>query len=53
MYGEDKDTEISWGKAVTTALKCTTATFLAALMWRRPLNSVLNHYRSQRVREDA
>ena len=27
-------------------IKCTAATFLAALMWRRPLNSVLNHYHS-------
>ena len=27
-------------------IKCTTAVFLAALMWRRPLNSVFNHYHS-------
>ena len=30
-----------WGKAAITALKCTAATFLAAFMWRRPLNSAV------------
>ena len=34
-------------------IKCTAAAFLAALMWRRPLNSVFNHYRSQKARKDA
>ena len=34
-------------------IKCIATAFLAALMWRRPLNSVFNHYRSQKVRKDA
>ena len=42
-----------FGKSCHHRIKCTVAAFLAALMWRRPLNSVFNHYRSQRVREDA
>ena len=49
----DKNMEISWEKAVTTAFECTTAAFLAALMWRRPLNSVFNHYRPQKTRKAA
>ena len=34
-------------------IKCTTAAFLVALMWRRPLNSVFNHYRLQKTRKTA
>ena len=34
-------------------IKCTTAAFLAALMWRKPLNSVFNHYRLQKTRKAA
>ena len=34
-------------------IKCTAVAFLTALMWRRPLNSVFNHYRSQKARKDA
>ena len=30
-----------------------TAAFLAALMWRRPLNSVFNHYRAQKSKKTA
>ena len=40
-------------KKLPPPIKCTTTTFLAALMWRRPLNSDLNRYRSQRAKEDA
>ena len=32
------------GKSCYHRIKCTTAAFLAALMWRRPLNSVFNYY---------
>ena len=32
-------------------IKCTTTAFLAALMWRRPLNSVFNYYRLQKTRK--
>ena len=49
----DKNMEISWEKAVTTAFECTTAAFLAALMWRRPLNSVFNYHRPQETRKAA
>ena len=41
------------GKNCHHHIKCTAAAFLAALMWRRPLNSVFNHYRSQKARKDA
>ena len=34
-------------------IKCTTAAFLTALMWRRPLNSIFNHYRLQKARKAA
>ena len=33
--------------------KCTIAAFLAALMWRKPLNSVFNHYHLQKTRKTA
>ena len=39
------------GKSCYHRIKCTAATFLAALMWKRPLNSVINRYRSQKVRK--
>ena len=45
--------EISWGKSCYHRIKCTTVAFLAALMWRRPLNSVFNHYRPQKIRKAA
>ena len=32
-------------------IKCTTAAFLTALMWRRPLNSIFNHNRLQKARK--
>ena len=41
------------GKNCHHRIKCTATTFLAALMWRRPLNSVFNHYRSHKARKDA
>ena len=47
----NKNMEISWEKAATTAL--TIAAFLAVLMWRRPLNSVFNYYRPQKTRKTA
>ena len=31
------------GKNCYHRIKCTTAAFLATLMWRRPLNSIFNH----------
>ena len=34
-------------------MKYITAAFLAALIWRRPLNSVFNHYHSQKIRKAA
>ena len=37
------------GKSCYHRIKCIAAAFLAALMWRRPLNSVFNHYRSQKT----
>ena len=36
------------GKSYYHRIKCTTAAFLVALMWRRPLNSVFNYYRPQK-----
>ena len=45
--------KISWGKSYYHHIKCTTAAFLVALMWRRPLNSVSNHYRLQKTRKAA
>ena len=30
-----------------------TAAFLAVLMWRRPLNSVFNHYHPQKIKKAA
>ena len=41
------------GKSCYYYIKCITAAFLAALMWRRPLNSVFNHYHSQKIRKAA
>ena len=41
------------GKSCYHRIKCTTAAFLAALMWRRHLNSVFNHYRLQKTRKTA
>ena len=41
MYEGDKNAEISKRKAVTTAFNAA-ATFLAAFMWRRPLNNVVS-----------
>ena len=32
-------------------IKCITAAFLAALMWRRPLNSIFNPYHSQKIKK--
>ena len=49
----DKNAEISEGKATTTTVICITAAFLAALMWRRPLNSVFNHYYFQKIKKAA
>ena len=39
------------GKSCYHRIKCITAAFLAALMWRRPLNSVFNHYHSSKIRK--
>ena len=41
------------GESYYHRIKCTAAAFLAALMWRRPLNSVFNHYRLQKARKAA
>ena len=41
------------GKSCYHCIKCTTAAFLTALMWRRPLNSVFNYYRPQKTRKAA
>ena len=41
------------GKSCYHHIKCITAAFLATLMWRRPLNSVFNHYHSQKTRKAA
>ena len=41
------------GKGCYHRIKCTTAAFLAALMWRKPLNSVFNHYRLEKTRKAA
>ena len=34
-------------------MKYITAAFLAALIWRRPLNSVFNHYYSKKIKKAA
>ena len=39
------------GKSCYHRIKRTTIAFLAALMWRRPLNSVFNYYRPQKIRK--
>ena len=41
------------GKSYYHRIKCIIAAFLASLMWRRPLNSVFNHYYSQKIRKAA
>ena len=41
------------GKSCYHRIKCITVTFLAALMWRRPLNSVFNHHYSQKTKKAA
>ena len=41
------------GKSCYHHIKCITAAFLATLMWRRPLNSVFNHYHSQKTKKAA
>ena len=41
------------GKSCYHRIKCITPTFLAALMWRRPLNSVFNHYYPQKTKKAA
>ena len=41
------------GKNCYHHIKCITATFLAALMWRRPLNSVFNHFYPQKIKKVA
>ena len=48
-----RDHENIFGKSCHHRIKCTTAAFLAALMWRRPLNSVFNYYRLQKTRKAA
>ena len=32
-------------------IKCVTAAFLTALMWRRPLNSVFDHLYPQKIKK--
>ena len=39
------------GESCYHRIKCTTAAFLTALMWRRPLNSVFNHNRLQKAKK--
>ena len=41
------------GKNCYHRIKCITAAFLVVLMWRRPLNSVFNHYHPQKIRKAA
>ena len=41
------------GKGCYHCIKCTTAAFLTALMWRRSLNSVFNYYHLQKTRKDV
>ena len=41
------------GKSCYHRIKCTTAAFLAALMWRKPLNSIFIYYRPQKTRKAA
>ena len=45
--------EISGGKSCYHCIKCTTTAFLAALMWKRPLNSIFNNYHLQKIRKAA
>ena len=39
------------GESCYHRIKYTAAAFLAALMWRRPLNSVFNYYNLQKARK--
>ena len=41
------------GKSCYHRIKCATTTFLAALMWRRFLNSVFNHNCLQKTKKAA
>ena len=41
------------GESCYHRIKCTTAAFLAALMWRRFLNSVFNHNCLQKAKKAA
>ena len=41
------------GESCYHRIKCIVAAFLTALMWRRPLNSVFNHYRLQKAKKAA
>ena len=41
------------GESYYHRIKYTAAAFLAALMWRKPLNSVFNYYRLQKARKTA
>ena len=41
------------GESCYHRIKCTIAAFLAALMWRKPLNSVFNHYCLQKSKKAA
>ena len=41
------------GKSWYHRIKCITAAFLAALMWRRPLNNVFKYYHPQKIRKAA
>ena len=41
------------GKSCYHLIKCITAAFLTALMWRKLLNSVFNHYHPQKIRKTA
>ena len=51
MYTEGIRTQKYLGKSCYHRIKCITAAFLAALMWRRPLNSVFNHLYPQKIKK--
>ena len=51
MYREGIRTQKYLRKKLLHRIKCITAAFLAALMWRRPLNSVYNHFYSQKIKK--
>ncbi|XP_065617077.1 uncharacterized protein LOC112015301 [Quercus suber] len=48
-YEDDKNREISKGKSCYHRIKCTAATFLATLIWRKPLNSAVSTTATQGV----